>query len=95
MNNTYYYPQSGQSGQPIYTVNTIGTSPTSFNNANIDLSYAQVNGRSLTDIFVQIEKRLSILVPDPELLEKYTALQDLYEQYKTMEALVMDQAKKK
>lgn len=35
-----------------------------------------------------IEKRLSILVPDSKLLEKYEVLQGLYSQYKAAEALL-------
>jgi chaperonin cofactor prefoldin len=35
-----------------------------------------------------IEARLNILKPDPEMLEKYELLQNLYEQYKTAEALL-------
>jgi len=35
-----------------------------------------------------IEKRLSILVPDSKLLEKYEVLQDIYKQYKAAEALL-------
>ena len=34
-----------------------------------------------------MEQRLSILVPDPEKLEKFEALKKAYEHYKTMEAL--------
>jgi uncharacterized protein (UPF0305 family) len=35
-----------------------------------------------------IEKRLSILVPDEKLLQKYEVLQDIYNQYKAAEALL-------
>ena len=35
-----------------------------------------------------IEARLNIRKPDPEMLEKYELLQNLYEQYKTAEALL-------
>ena len=43
---------------------------------------------SLNVRLATIEKRLSILVPDSELLEKYEVLQDLYSQYKAAEALL-------
>lgn len=37
-----------------------------------------------------IEKRLTILVPDDKMLKKYQVLQDLYDQYKAAEALLFD-----
>lgn len=43
---------------------------------------------SLNIRLATIEKRLSILVPDSKLLEKYEILQDLYSQYKAAEALL-------
>jgi|SaaInl5LU_22_DNA_1037371.scaffolds.fasta_scaffold00114_66 hypothetical protein len=43
---------------------------------------------SITERLDTIESRLNILKPDPEMLEKYKILQDLYEQYKTAEALL-------
>lgn len=55
----------------------------------------QVNGKDrsvleLFDIVDTIEKRLAILRPDPELLEKYEMLQSMYDQYKAAEALLCD-----
>ena len=43
---------------------------------------------SLNVRLATIEKRLSILVPDSKLLEKYEGLQGLYSQYKAAEALL-------
>ena len=43
---------------------------------------------SLNVRLATIEKRLSILVPDSKLLEKYEVLQGLYSQYKAAEALL-------
>ena len=43
---------------------------------------------SLNVRLATIEKRLSILVPDSELLKRYEVLQDLYSQYKAAEALL-------
>lgn len=53
----------------------------------------EVNGetRSVAELFTSmdaIEKRLNILRPNPELLEKYELLQSLYEQYKAAEAML-------
>lgn len=43
---------------------------------------------SVEDRLDAIEKRLSILKPDPDKQEKYKVLQSLYEQYKAAEALL-------
>lgn len=47
-----------------------------------------INDKSLSDWMSVVERRLAILQPKPELLEKYEALQNLYEQYQTLEALI-------
>lgn len=44
-------------------------------------------GRDLGKMLETIEKRLAILVPDPEKLEKYEALRKAYDHYKLLEAL--------
>ena len=54
-----------------------------------------VNGesRKVSELFASvdaIEKRLQILRPNPELLEKYEMLQSLYDQYKAAEALLYE-----
>lgn len=41
----------------------------------------------------QICDRLSILEPNPALMEKYDALREAYEHYKTLEALLKEQPK--
>ena len=46
-----------------------------------------VKGRNIIDAIERIEKRLSILVPDPAKLAKYEALRKAYDQYKMLEAL--------
>jgi hypothetical protein len=50
-----------------------------------------INGQSLSDWMSAVEQRLSILRPKTELLEKYTALQEAYEHYKTLERLLYEQ----
>lgn len=52
-----------------------------------------INNKSLSDWMTAIEKRLSILQPNPELHEKYEALKTAYEHYKTLEALLYDDQK--
>ena len=44
--------------------------------------------KSMSSRLEEIENRLSILVPDKEMLEKYEVLQDIYKQYKAAEALL-------
>jgi len=50
-----------------------------------------INGQSLSDWMSAVDKRLSILRPDPELLEKYEALRNAYDTYKTLESLLYEQ----
>jgi hypothetical protein len=38
-----------------------------------------------------VEQRLCILEPKPELLKKYKALEQAYEHYKTLEAILYEQ----
>lgn len=44
---------------------------------------------TVEDRLDKIEKRLAILEPKQELLDKYEVLQSLYEQYKAAEAMLM------
>jgi len=67
------------------TVNTTATKPLS--EADI-----LIGGKSFRDWMSQVEKRLSILSPKPELLEKYEALQIAYDYYKTLEALLYEES---
>lgn len=50
----------------------------------------KVNGKSIIETLNAIEKRLSILTPDPKKLAKYEALRKAYEHYKTLEAMCYD-----
>lgn len=50
-----------------------------------------VKGVDVVSILSTIQQRLAILVPDPKLLEKYAALQEAYDHYKTLEALCIEQ----
>lgn len=77
----------------IYTNDVFGASLVS-SNLESDITM-RVNGKDrnvseLFDAVDAIEKRLAILRPDPELLEKYEVLQGMYEQYKAAEALLCD-----
>jgi len=47
----------------------------------------KVKGKDLGDWMETLERRLSILVPDPKKLEQYEALRKAYNHYKMLEAL--------
>lgn len=49
----------------------------------------KIDGKSLSEFMDRVEARLGILQPKPELLEKFEALKQAYEHYKTLEALCM------
>lgn len=53
-----------------------------------------INGDSLKDMLNGITDRLAILQPKPELLDKYENLREAYEHYKTLEALLHEEATK-
>jgi len=50
-----------------------------------------INGQNLSETLRSIQDRLAILIPDPKLLDKYEALKQAYEHYKTLEALCVEQ----
>ena len=58
-------------------------------NAEIDGSLT-VDGVNIMEILNKISDRLAILVPDPDKLEKYAALKEAYDHYKTLEALCVE-----
>lgn len=47
----------------------------------------KVGGKDIAKSLEAIERRLSILVPDPDKLEHFEALKKAYEHYKVLEAL--------
>lgn len=52
----------------------------------------KINGQDLAETLEIIKDRLAILIPDPKLLDKYEALRQAYEHYKTLEALCVEQS---
>lgn len=76
------------------TDSTLSLSGNYVTDATSDITF-DVNGesRKVSELFASvdaIEKRLQILRPNPELLEKYEMLQSLYDQYKAAEALLYE-----
>lgn len=84
---------------PVYVSNGTGStwastnSTTAIGKLKVEGKDADIfiNGQSLSDWMQAVEQRLSILRPRPALLEKYTALQEAYEHYKTLESLLYEQ----
>ena len=70
-------------------------SPNSKSNGTIKLEGADadifVQGKSMKAWMESVEQRLCILEPKPELLKKYKALEQAYEHYKTLEAILYEQ----
>ena len=58
---------------------------------NLSSNDIMVGDTSLRDWMKTVNDRLSILQPNPRLLEKFTALQQAYEHYRTLEALLHGQ----
>lgn len=76
---------------PSYSWNTLNPShKVNIHGNGIELDAdadIMIGGRSMKKILDGIEQRLSILVPDPKKLERYEALKQAYQHYKTLEAL--------
>lgn len=51
----------------------------------------KIQGVDIGEALNKINQRLAILIPDPKLLDKYSALQEAYDHYKTLEALCVEQ----
>jgi hypothetical protein len=78
------------SNGPIWTTNQTQASLKVSGNAEIE-GDLKIAGRSILESLERIEKHLGILVPDPARLEKYEALKQAWEHYKTLEALCVEQ----
>ena len=79
------------SALPDYTTGTVDLDSI-YRDVEEDITLS-VDGqeRKVSELFKTVDiikKRLSILEPKKEMLEKYKVLQDLYEQYKAAEALL-------
>jgi len=70
----------------IYQTTGIQSSLTVSGDAEFD-GDVKIKGVSIAKALEDIQKRLAILVPDPEKLEHFEALKKAYEHYKVLEAL--------
>lgn len=77
----------------IYTTaGSNGSSPSLSVSGDADIKGdLTVRGINIAETLSKINERLAILVPDPKRLEKYEALKQAYEHYKTLEALCVEQ----
>lgn len=79
---------SGYYGNTNYTVSSNQTSSGLTVKGDADFEgNVKINGVSIVDAIEKINKRLSILVPDPTKLAHFEALKRAYENYKTLESL--------
>ena len=80
---------------PSYSWNTLNpANKVNIHSGGIELDAdadITIGGRSMKKLLEGIEQRLAILVPDPNKLERYEALRQAYEHYKTLEALCVDE----
>jgi hypothetical protein len=70
------------------TGNNVAGITTSGNLPVTDYHDLNVSGISVKDFMEEVSARLAILQPNEELHEKYPALKDAYDHYKTIEALI-------
>ena len=67
---------------------TIGSQPSLSVSGDADIAGTlKIGGRDIAKSLEAIERRLAILVPDPDKLEHFEALKKAYDHYKTLEAL--------
>ena len=85
---------------PVYVSNGTGANWVNSNSAKITAQGTLkvegkdadilINEQSLSEWMQAVDKRLSILRPNTELQEKYSALEEAYNHYKTLESLLYE-----
>lgn len=95
----YNYNNVANWSSSNWSTGSILTGSNTFNNAKVKIDESgidmddgadiKIGHRSLRTFMEKMEERLAILQPDPALLEKYEALKQAYEHYRTLEALCM------
>lgn len=87
-----YTLATGNSNGTWASINTGTTTPSIQVKGDAEFEgKVMINGQDLAETLQTISTRLAILVPDPKLLDKYEALKQAYEHYKTLEALCVEQ----
>ena len=90
---TYFGHTYTTSGPTTYNIGSPSTTTVTLDPTPRDLDIdgdIKIGGQSLKDFMEVVSERLSILTPNPELLEKYDALKEAYEHYKILEKLCTD-----
>ena len=82
-------PTTYNIGSPSTTTITLDPTP---RDLDID-GDIKIGGQSLKDFMEVVSERLSILTPKPEVLEKYDALKEAYNNYKILEKICLDDGK--
>lgn len=82
-------PTTYNIGSPSTTTVTLDSTP---RDLNID-GDIKIDGQSLKEFMSVVSERLNILTPKPELVEKYEALKEAYENYKMLEKICLDDGK--
>ena len=88
--NSFLY--SGGNGQTTWTTQPTNPILKVTGDAEFDQD-VKIKGVSIMKTLEGINRRLAILVPDPEKLEHFEALRKAYDHYKTLEALCQVPAK--
>lgn len=76
---------------PYVTVGTTNSSALQVSGDADIKGTLRVKGVDIGELLTKIQDRLYILVPDPERLERYEALKQAYDHYKTLEALCVEE----
>ena len=82
------YYVSGTSSNSWANITSTGSSPGISVTGDAEIAgKLTVGGKDISKTLEAIEKRLAILVPNPDKLEHFEALKKAYEHYKVLEAL--------
>ena len=85
---SYMISNGGSAYNSWGTITTTAAQPSITVTGDADIAgNLKVGGKDIGKTLEAIEKRLAILTPDPNKLEKFEALKKAYEHYKLMEAL--------
>ena len=85
----YTSPYTFNSATPNWSISESKTSSTiDLKGENADI---KINGVSLMDMLTTIQKRLNVMVPNPELEQEWDQLRELGEQYRKLEKKVKEQ----
>jgi hypothetical protein len=101
-----YWGMNGTSGGSGQVLTTDGTNPSwittdpSLKGATLSVKgdadfegEVTIKGKNIVEMFAQIEERLAILHPNPELEDKWDELKELSKRYKELEAEIIEKEK--